>query len=266
MPDVVALVIARERQARLRGGLRGRAELRLVVRCRDVASAYQPAPIGAALLELRDVDGTPTPPTMRRLRDDFPRTPVIALALPSTPGHELIAAARAGANGLVLQGIEDAGAALTAALEHASDECAARHVLAALASTLTPDAQSILEYCLTQARRALSVDEVADALGINRKTLGRRLVRGGLPGPLALIGWCRLLVAARALENRGRTLEDVALELEFSGAAGLRNMLTRYTGLRPNEVRSRGGFDAVLDALFRALAARAEQRVVDATP
>jgi len=95
---------------------------------------------------------------------------------------------------------------------------------------------------------------------VHRKTLAARLARAGMPTPLALIGWCRLLAAARAMEEGGRTLEQVALRLEFPGAAALRNMLARYTGLSPREVRRRGGVQSVIAAFRRTLTARRNRR------
>lgn len=254
--DVVALVLARERRARLSAGLRERALVRFVTRCREVAPAVGVGPVAATLLELRDADGTPTAPTIRHLRTDYPRTPVLALApREAVTGHELLAAVQAGANGIILEDVEDAGVALLDALDHAGDECVARLVTAELGPLLTDEARPVLEFCLTQARYPLTVDEVAAALGMCRRTLGRRLARAGLPSPLGIIGWCRLLVAARAMEEGGRTLEQVALRLQFAGAASLRNMLARYTGLRPREVRENGGLRCVLSAFRQAIAA-----------
>ncbi|MFL5574366.1 MAG: helix-turn-helix domain-containing protein [Gemmatimonadaceae bacterium] len=255
--DVVALVLARERQARLRDGLRERAPVRFVSRCREVAHAVAEGAVAATVLELRDADGTPTAPTIRQLRAAFPRTPVLALAPggSAAAGHELVAAVQAGANGIILEGVEDAGVALLDALDHAEDECVARLVMAELWSLLPDEARPVVEFCLTQARRPLAVDEVAAALGMCRRTLGRRLRRAGLPSPLAVIGWCRLLVAARVMEERGRTLEQVALRLQFPGAASLRNMLARYTALRPREVRENGGLRCVLFAFRRVIEA-----------
>ena len=254
--EVVALVLASDRQARLRAGLRQRSAVRFVARCREVAPAVAEGPAAAALLELRDADGTPTPPTIRQLRGSFPRMPVIAMAPPgSLSGHELVAAVQAGANGLILQGVEDAGVALLDAIDHADDECTTRVVMAELGPTLPAAARPVVEYALSQARGPVTVDEVADALGMTRRTLARRLARTGLPSPLAVIGWCRLLLAARAMEDGGRTLEQIAHQLDFPGAAALRNMLVRYTALRPREVRENGGLRCVLFALRRAIEA-----------
>ena len=254
--DVVALVLARERQARLRTGLRERALVRFVARCREVVPAVAAGFVAASLLELRDADGAPTAPTIRHLRTEYPRTPVLALApRGAVAGHDLVAVVQAGANGIILEGVEDEGVALLAALEQADDECVARLVMAEVGPLLSDEARPVVEYCLTQARRPMTVDDAAAALGMCRRTLGRRLARAGLPSPLAVIGWCRLLVAARAMEEGGRTLEQVALRLEFPGAASLRNMLSRYTGLRPREVREGGGLRRVLLAFREAVEA-----------
>jgi len=254
--DVVALVVARERQARLRTGLRERALVRFVARCREVVPAVAIGFVSASLLELRDADGAPTAPTIRHLRAEYPRTPVLALApRGAAAGHELVAVVQAGANGIILEGVEDEGVALLDAIEHAESECVARLVMAEVGPLLREEARPVVEYCLAQARRPMTVDDVAAALGACRRTLGRRLLRAGLPSPQATIGWCRLLAAAQAMEEGGRTLEQVALRLEFPGAASLRNMLLRYTGLRPRDVREGGGLRCVLAAFRRAVEA-----------
>lgn len=55
-----------------------------------------------------------------------------------------------------------------------------------------------------------------------------------------MLGWCRLLAAAVLLEDRGRPVDHIALELDFPSGAAFRNMLKRYTGLSPAELRARG--------------------------
>jgi AraC-like DNA-binding protein len=251
---VVAVVLAREQQARLAAALRARAVVRFVGRWREVLPALAAGRAAAVILEPRDADGAPAAPTVAQLRRAFPYTPVLVLC-PLTPAAapDILAAAKAGASGLIVRDAGDAGAALAAALDAASGECAARLALDELGALVPSDVRPILEFCLTHAERRLTVDDVANALGMHRKTLAARLARAGMPTPLALIGWCRLLAAARAMEEGGRTLEQVALRLEFPGAAALRNMLARYTRLTPREVRAPGGLRAVVAAFRQAL-------------
>jgi AraC-like DNA-binding protein len=114
-----------------------------------------------------------------------------------------------------------------------------------------------LRYALEHSRRDMSVEDAAAAMGIHRKTLVDRLRAACLPSPRAIIGWARLLMAARLLDDPGRTVEQVALQLDFPSGTALRNKFKRYTGLRTSEVRENGGVRCVLHAFKRELAATA---------
>jgi transcriptional regulator GlxA family with amidase domain len=99
----------------------------------------------------------------------------------------------------------------------------------------------------------VTVADAAAALGVHRKTLVDRLATAQLPTPSAMIAWCRLTLAAQMLEDPARSVEQIALLLDFSSAASLRNMLKRYTGLSPREVRENGGLRCVLHAFRQTL-------------
>ena len=62
-------------------------------------------------------------------------------------------------------------------------------------------------------------------------------------------------MAARMLDDPARTVEQVALKLDFPSGAALRNMFKRYTGLRTTEVRENGGVRCLIHAFKRELAA-----------
>ncbi|HJU64286.1 MAG TPA: hypothetical protein VJ596_01355, partial [Gemmatimonadaceae bacterium] len=49
-----------------------------------------------------------------------------------------------------------------------------------------------------------------------------------------------------------RPVEQIALAFGFGSGTGFRNMLRRYTGLRPGALRAAGGFDAVAERFMRA--------------
>lgn len=261
MVEVAALVMSREGLARLRDGLRTVASLRPVTTCRELVAAVHDGLVGGAVVELRDAEGTPLAPTVRRLREGFPLVPILAyVSLDRTDGRDLLEMANAGVSALIVRGMDDVGVALRGALTSAQDDATARRAMAGLAGVVPPLARVVVEYCLANARQAPTVADVARALGMHRKTLAARLARSGLPSPQGLIGWCRLLHAAHMMEDVSRPLEHIALQLNFSSAASLRNMLARYTGLRPAEVRQNGGFVCVLHELRRALAAPDETR------
>jgi transcriptional regulator GlxA family with amidase domain len=114
----------------------------------------------------------------------------------------------------------------------------------------------MFEFCLAYPERATSVQAVAHVLGVHRKTLVNYCAQASLPPPGAVIAWCRLLLVGHFLETPGRTVEGIALRVEFASATALRNMLRRYTGLRPQQVRERGGLRCIVDAFRRSLAER----------
>jgi AraC-like DNA-binding protein len=163
--------------------------------------------------------------------------------------------ARAGVHDLVRAGFDDVGFALGAALASATASCATAAARDELENLVTPDAWPFVSYCLTRAHGPISVGAAADALGLDRRTLVRRLERAGLPSPRRIAGWCRVVAAARLLDEPIYTLEQAALRLEFPSGTALRNMLFRYTGLKPRELRENGGVHCVMHLLRRELGA-----------
>jgi AraC-like DNA-binding protein len=254
MPEVAALVFGREVEARLHEALEARAHLRVVLTCEALYETVSTGRVSAIVAELRDSNGTLTAETIRRLRHDYPTVPVLAYCVAAQPNAaDLLAVAQAGVTGLILRGIDDTRAALQLALESAEDACVARLAFSNIAAFVKPQARPIVEYCLAHARHALTVHTVARALGMHRKTLGARLLASRLPSPQAVIGWCRLILAARLMEDAGRSLERIAIELNYPSSAALRNMLARYTGMKVAEVRGANAFARVLDAFSSAV-------------
>ena len=123
----------------------------------------------------------------------------------------------------------------------------------------------VLRYCLEHPTTAPDVPVLARALGVSRQTLAARLRAAGLPGPRALSIWCRLLLAAELLAGEGRTVDQVALTLDFASANAFRNLLRRYADLGPGDLRRDRG--AGLRQAFRdALEGRPRGGKGDAVP
>ena len=84
------------------------------------------------------------------------------------------------------------------------------------------------------------------------KTLREHLKKEGLPSSIGkLIVWLRLLCAAHLLQDSACSVESVALSLGFSSVNSFRNQLRRSLGVCPTELRTRGGFEVVLNELSR---------------
>ncbi|MDQ3811804.1 MAG: helix-turn-helix domain-containing protein [Chloroflexota bacterium] len=235
--------------------LRGHGMLRFYERPADLAAAVGAGGVTAVLIEPRDGRGYSTAQLVESLRTGFPGVAVIAYCdHRHDSSGDILALARAGVNELAFRGTDDVRLALTAALTSAEHQSTAELVLRELAPAVPASVRPLVAYCLEHAGTRLSVARVAAEFGVHRKTLVNRLDQAGLPTPIALIGWCRLLVAARLLDDPGRSVEQVALSLDFPSGTALRNMLKRYTGLNAREVRENGGLRCLIRMFQQTLA------------
>ncbi len=108
-----------------------------------------------------------------------------------------------------------------------------------LAATLEHP-QRLLEYGLRYSHAPVTVAMAAQAIGVSRKTLFIWCAEAGYPAPQQMLGWSRLLAVATLLEDEGRQVDHIAHDLEFPSGSALRNMMQRYCGLTPNELRNAG--------------------------
>jgi AraC-like DNA-binding protein len=253
-PRIVALVIGARSRARIRGGLTGRADVRFCDLRRELVPLSASVQPSAVIAEPRDRAGDDVSPAVTALRRGMPTVPVIAyFADDRVSSGDILAMARAGVHDLVRAGFDDVSGALAAVLASATAACAAAAVRTELERMVAPDAWPFVSYCLARANGPISIRAAADALGLDRRTLVRRLERAGLPPPRRIAGWCRVIVAIRLLEEPIYTLEQAALRLDFPSGTALRNMLVRYTGLRPREIRENGGIRCALHVFRREL-------------
>ncbi len=269
VPVVLALVRERGAAARLAealragvpgvpqvGGMPAGAALRTVTHVADLRDALAARPYAMVVVEPRDADGVPTEEAVRALRARHPEVPVIG-HVAAQPGMsaDVLALARAGVHELVVAGIDDVALVLRTTLARAARRSTAERVLADVMPLVPVAAVPVLRYCLEHATAAPDVPALARALGVSRQTLATRMRAAGLPGPRALSVWCRLLLAAELLAGEGRTVDQVALTLDFASANAFRNLLRRYADLGPADVRRDRG--AGLRAAFHdALAGR----------
>jgi AraC-like DNA-binding protein len=252
---VVALAIGPRARARVRGALAGRADVHFCELRAELMPLAAMSHASAIIAEARDRDGEDVSTAVAAVRGGLPSVPVIAyIADGDTSSGDILAMARAGIHDLVRAGFDDVGFALGAALASATANCATESVRSELEHLVPREAWPFVSWCLTRAHGAISIRTAAEALGLDRRTLARRLDRAGLPHPRRIAGWCRVIAATRLLDEPIYTLEQVALRLDFPSGTALRNMLRRYTGLRPCEIRENGGVRCVIHLLKRELA------------
>lgn len=256
---IVAVVVADQvARARLTEALRHDATVRFCERGSEALALVETGLAGVVVLDRRDRDGTSMLGLVKRIREEYPSVPIVLYCgLTPDASRDVLSFARAGVDQLVFQGVDDLRGPLRAAVQASLDHASAQAWLAELAPHVPVNVVPFLKYCLEHARRNVTVEDAATALGVHRKTLSDRLNAAHLPSAGSFISWSRLLLAAKILEDPGRTVEQVALLLDFPSGPSLRNMMKRHTGLRSLEVRENGGARCVLHAFKRELAAAA---------
>lgn len=153
--------------------------------------------------------------------------------------RELMPLARAGARGVIIAGVDDDPVTLRRLLESRTVAQAVATVTIAALEVVKPRYAPLIVHCLERIEGPPRAEALARAMAVSRRTLTAWANSAGVRGVRALTSRCRVLVATEMLRDRRRSIEDVALELQFSSSAQLHNTMKRYTGLRPREGPSR---------------------------
>jgi transcriptional regulator GlxA family with amidase domain len=88
---------------------------------------------------------------------------------------------------------------------------------------------------------------MASTMKIDRKTLFNLFRAAQLPPPSLIISWCRVLVATQLLEDPETTVDGIARTLDHTSGTSLRNIIRRYLGVTPTELRNLGPVDFSTD-------------------
>jgi AraC-like DNA-binding protein len=219
------------------------------------------APTVVLLASLRDANGDDTVPLIEETVRHRAHVAVVGMASRlQSHADDLLALARSGVHSLLFDEERRLPLVVRRTLLEAATRCRNHRLWDEVAPTTPSRVRPLVAYGLRHAHEPLTVDSVARALGLHRKTLAERCQLSRSLPPQLMLGWCRMMAAAVLLEDRGRLVDHVALELDFASGTAFRNMLKRYTGLNPGELRARGPL-AEMTRQFRRAIARGE--VVD---
>jgi AraC-like DNA-binding protein len=206
----------------------------------------------AIVLGAIDADGVEAVPLIRDLTAMQLGVPIIAVCHGGNQhSSEIRKVAAAGAHELLFDDTDDAASAIRDLLQSASHECAADVVGRRLRPLIPARLHPFVDFCLAHASSE-SLAYIAHNLGVHRATISRHCEVEGMPPPMELYAWCRLMLAAYFLERPVLTVETIAMETDFPSVNSLHNMLRRYVGLRASEVRARGGLSCVIDRFVAA--------------
>jgi DNA-binding NarL/FixJ family response regulator len=240
---------------RLRAALRDRHELR---ECDDWATltrACDREPVRVAVIDLY-AGGATNFEGVRQLKQRLPRLTLVAYVnFTVERAHDLFDAGRAGIDGLVLAGEDDAPRVLLATIEKSESRSLAGLMRRSL-DGIDPVVADAVLLAVTRAHERLSPTALARLLVQPRRAVTLRLAAEGFPPPQRLLTWGRLIVAAHMLEDEHRSADRVATTLDFPSGSAFRNSCQRYLHATPGQIRARGGASYVLRSLLRQVHTR----------
>jgi AraC-like DNA-binding protein len=264
MLDIVALVTSSDARGRIMASIGRRATVRLATTPSELTTLVAHRLPSAVICEFGDQSVPATAQVVSELRARRPGLPMIGYCwVEAHASHHIIVAARAGVSALALRGVDDVGAMIDRVVEDAQGDIVAQMVTCVMRDRMPGIVSDVLDYCIRHAREMPRVGDVARGLQVPRRTLAHRLLQAGAPTVGALICWGRLFVAAELLVNDGRSVDGVALALEFASGSALRGMLQRYAKVTPRQLRARGGLPYLL-AIFASPQGRPVQGGLEA--
>jgi len=244
---------------RVRRGVDGAFVLQ---RCATIAQALEvlgSARPAGVLVSALDGAGARTAPFVTQLRALCGAVPVVAL-LRRADSLSPAALALIGVAPTIVVTVEDLD--LSSVMRALTGRVWRMDFVAAVWPLLEADIprplQPMLRYALARAGEPLRVQAIADALGVDRKTLWRRCRAHGMQNMRALTRWCRLLAAAHALRTHTDSVDAIAEDLAFASPTALRNTIRRCLRTTPTALRYAGG-ERMACAAFRAWLRRKAQ-------
>ena len=235
---------------RLRRAIRDRHQLSECDGWASLARTCDREPVRVAVVDLY-AEGALALDKVQRLKQRLPRLTVLAyVTMAPDRAHDLFDAGRAGLDGLVLSGEDDAPRPLLALIEGAESRSLAGVVRGSLEGVDEVVADAVL-LAVTHADERLSSADLARLLALPRRSVTQRLAGEGFPAPHRLLTWGRLVVAAHMLEDSHRSADRVATTLDFPSGSAFRNTCQRYLHATPGQIRSRGGATYVVRTLLR---------------
>lgn len=253
---VFACGLSRSQRAHVADGVGRRATLQQIDSFEELERML-PATSRCDAVVLAPVDGKGRSALalVERLTREWPDTAIVIFC-PSTLDEPpaIRSLVLAGAHQILFEGVHNTAGAVALAVQNARRDSAAETVLARLQPLIPTALQGLAHVVLARPETLTTVESVAAALGVHRKTLVNRCSQHRCLQPAELIMWCRLALVGYFLERSGSTIEGIGILLGFPSHTALRNVMKRYTQLTATEVRERGGLDTVVAALDRRIA------------
>ena len=199
-------------------------------RTRVVAEAVAMRPV-AVMLPARDRHGMTTAPLVSRLRAELPDVRAITLWHAERDRDSLVESIRAGGEIVPIRTTADLAAVVRGLSRSGALSAVEAEAIRALLADLHPAwLVEILLAAVRSAHRGLSVDALAELVGVSRRTLARHANAAQWPAPEELIEWGRLLRASLIQWRGACSLVALAHASGFASAQALHRAAERLLG------------------------------------
>jgi AraC-like DNA-binding protein len=155
-----------------------------------------------------------------------------------------------GVDGIAVEGVDDDPGDLRRRVDTVLARALARRVRRTCEGRIDPLLLRCLGRATEHAAGVAGSDELAEAEGVDVRSLRRELRKRGLPPPGRILRWGRLLRAAAALDRDEGPVERIAHGLNYSTSAALSRALRREVGHPAATLRERGGLRCALEAFL----------------
>lgn len=193
-------------------------------------------------------------PELTALLQEFPWASVVAALRPRRGAEEDVQAlGRLGISEIILIGTEDTPQAIRRILRQAQGRFLKGLLRRILPAYVTGRGRMILMASAEAISRGGHTPDLARALAVATKTLGRWCERSYLPPPRRLLAWIRVLLASELLDDPTRTVSSVARACGYTSDTALRRALLDFLGMGPTDLRAAGAFESASRAFLAEL-------------
>lgn len=239
MVRCVAFQLSQSSLRDLSAALRGTAILRLAADERQLSKLVSQRRHTVIILDLTGPAASLRAVAAKAFSRSFPGVPMVAyFRLGPESSQVILEFCRAGGDGLILQGYDNAGLVLRRTVAMSDARHRLVDVMGYLSGGLPFPVEPVVREALKQVGPELSVSRLAAGLGKCRRSLTDLMARHKLPSPGVIIAWVRIIAAAQLLNDMpGRRIADVARAVGIGSEATFRAVIRRHLGLTPQDLR-----------------------------
>ena len=245
------------RKRRLESSLRDAALIRWFPSFLDLREALETEiqRVLVAVVDMEDPTGASAHGFARALTEHYPGIGVVVYRrLVVEKEAEVCQLGRSGVHDVLLDGVTDEGFIARSIILDASRRGAADLVMQELVKVLPDRLVSFADAAVRNPSKG-SIVKITEHLNVHRQTPNTWCRKERYLRPEEVLMWCRLLLVAAMLELTSRTLDSIAIELDYASGTSLRNQLKSYTGMTATQIRATG-----LGAVIKVFMGRVAQR------